>query len=253
MNRAVRGQVPLVAGRSALRQRHAPVQRGCARIIARVRPEDKIQSSDEMEAEVEEFMKAQAEIELGSSGRTQLENVVGADLVDDEQARDLCRRVLAVLRTLQDRRDFTPNEMRLILLIEDPRARDRRNMGIEDDTGVSREEIASAFLDVVDGKIPNDRIALKVLAEEVENWPFLEAEGASAPQQPQEGEDTAARGAWIEGQARPPMGRDKNEKAESIEDLLPDWVGYGAVWGLSLIPVFITISVVALLFFSSLR
>ena len=45
-------------------------------------------------------------------------------------------------------------------------------MQIEED--VSRAEMESALVEVVDGKIPNDRIVLKVLWEEMANWPLLD-------------------------------------------------------------------------------
>lgn len=44
-----------------------------------------------------------------------------------------------------DKRDMTVNEVKLILQIEDPRAKEQRQMGIEDKSGISRDEIALAF------------------------------------------------------------------------------------------------------------
>ena len=42
-------------------------------------------------------------------------------------------------------------------------------------SGVSRDELAQAFSELVEtGDLPKDRIALKVLAQEMENWPFLD-------------------------------------------------------------------------------
>lgn len=41
------------------------------------------------------------------------------------------------------------------------------------DSGVSREDICEALMQVKDGYIPEDRLALQVLALEMENWPFL--------------------------------------------------------------------------------
>ena len=49
------------------------------------------------------------------------------------------------------------------------------------------------------------------------------------------------------------MKRDKNEQAKNVLDLLPDWVGYGALYTLISVPVIITIAVVALLFVTSLK
>ena len=49
------------------------------------------------------------------------------------------------------------------------------------------------------------------------------------------------------------MGRDPNEKPKNLTDMLPDWVGYSAVYAVSLIPIFIGAAVIAILFFNSLR
>ena len=49
------------------------------------------------------------------------------------------------------------------------------------------------------------------------------------------------------------MGRDPNDKPQGIADLLPDWVGYGTLYIISIAPVLIALSVVAVLFFNSLR
>jgi len=41
---------------------------------------------------------------------------------------------------------------------------------------VSREELVNALDEVSKGMIPNDRVALKVLWEEMSQWPDLEAD-----------------------------------------------------------------------------
>ncbi len=59
---------------------------------------------------------------------------------------------------------------------------------------------------------------------------------------------------WRATQARPKMmSRDKNEEPQSILDTLPDWVGYGLLYFVSVIPVLIASSVIAILFFNSLK
>lgn len=52
---------------------------------------------------------------------------------------------------------------------------------------------------------------------------------------------------------RPPIGRDPKEVPSGLADMLPDWVGYGTLYLISIAPVLIAISVVAILFFNSLR
>lgn len=58
---------------------------------------------------------------------------------------------------------------------------------------------------------------------------------------------------WRGDQPRPPVGRDKSEAPQGLTDLLPEWVGYGFLYGLSALPVVIGILVVAVLFFNSLK
>jgi hypothetical protein len=41
--------------------------------------------------------------------------------------------------------------------------------------------------------------------------------------------------------------------SQSLEDMLPDWVGYGALYGISAIPVFIVVATIGILFVSSLK
>ena len=60
---------------------------------------------------------------------------------------------------------------------------------------------------------------------------------------------------WRNTQARPKMmgNRDKTEAPQGIADMLPDWVGYGFLYFVSVIPVLIAGTVIAILFFNSLR
>ena len=59
---------------------------------------------------------------------------------------------------------------------------------------------------------------------------------------------------WRSTQARPKMmGRDKSEAPQGLTDMLPDWVGYGFLYFVSVIPVLIAGTVIAILFFNSLR
>lgn len=47
-------------------------------------------------------------------------------------------------------------------------------MFLQDERGVSRDEMAAALLEVAEGRVPKDRIALRCLFEEISTWPFLE-------------------------------------------------------------------------------
>jgi hypothetical protein len=46
----------------------------------------------------------------------------------------------------------------------------------QDERGVSRDEMAAALLEVAEGRVPKDRLALKCLLEDMSSWPFLDAE-----------------------------------------------------------------------------
>ena len=49
---------------------------------------------------------------------------------------------------------------------------------------MSRDEMASALSDVVEGRVPNDRIALKCVWQEMSAWPFVDQDSeAKSPEQ----------------------------------------------------------------------
>lgn len=49
------------------------------------------------------------------------------------------------------------------------------------------------------------------------------------------------------------MGRDPTEAKEGLADMLPDWVGYGVLYGVSVIPLLIAGGAVFILFINSLQ
>jgi hypothetical protein len=153
-------------GLGGMASRPAPSHRACAL------PYD----DEDIDAKLEDFMKRQAEIESGLAKKAKAEDnqVMGSQEVAEEDARRFCRDIVNVLKLLKNSRDMTVNEVRLTLAIEDPRARDRRKMDMEDASGVSRDEIAAALMDVAEGKIPTDRIALRELHRELMSWPGLD-------------------------------------------------------------------------------
>lgn len=58
---------------------------------------------------------------------------------------------------------------------------------------------------------------------------------------------------WRPNQAVPPVGRDPNEKPKGLADMLPEWVGYSGLYAVTLIPFFILVATVTLLFVTSLK
>jgi hypothetical protein len=52
---------------------------------------------------------------------------------------------------------------------------------------------------------------------------------------------------------RPPIGRDPSDKPQQFTDMLPEWVGYGALYLVSVSPAIIAGSVVLILFLNSVK
>lgn len=264
---AARPQQRSAARPAALQQRQAARQRRCLRVAAA----DSDLTQEELEAQLEAFMRRQAEIESGAAARkAEPGKVLGADEVSEEEAKRMCREVVAVLKRLKQQRDMSLNEVRLTVAIEDPRARERRLMGMEDSSGISRDEMAVALMEVSEGRIPSDRIALRELWREISAWPALDEPTRQLRQRAKpvpEGElDRAtqandltpaaedAAAAWRQqAEVRPPMGRDPREAPRDLADRLPDWVGYGALYLVSIAPVLIAIGAITVLFLNSLR
>ncbi|XP_038998084.1 ycf3-interacting protein 1, chloroplastic-like [Hibiscus syriacus] len=99
---------------------------------------------------------------------------------DDEDFQSV-RQVQRVLELLKKNRDMLFNEVKLTVMIEDPREVERRRLlGIEDPDAPTRDDLVEALEQVNEGKIPTNRVALRMLAEEMINWPNVEVE---APKQ----------------------------------------------------------------------
>jgi hypothetical protein len=45
---------------------------------------------------------------------------------------------------------------------------------LQDSSGISRDEMAVALMEVSEGRIPTDRIALRELCREISQWPALD-------------------------------------------------------------------------------
>jgi len=51
------------------------------------------------------------------------------------------------------------------------------------------------------------------------------------------------------------MGKEarKGDEPQTLTDMLPDWVGYGTLYGISVIPVLLVVGTVLILFYNSLK
>ena len=65
------------------------------------------------------------------------------------------------------------------------------NLGPQDTSGVSRDELAAALMEVSEGRIPKDRIALRELTREMLEWPYADISGDSRTAQ------MASTGGWF--------------------------------------------------------
>ncbi|CAO2197283.1 unnamed protein product [Urochloa humidicola] len=95
------------------------------------------------------------------------------------------REVKRVLELLKKNRDMIFGEVKLTIMIEDPRYIERkRTLGIEDPDEITRDDLADALVEVNEGRIPENRVALQLLAKEMAEWPDLEIEASKGKSKP---------------------------------------------------------------------
>ncbi|XP_071711948.1 ycf3-interacting protein 1, chloroplastic [Rutidosis leptorrhynchoides] len=186
---------------------------------------------------------------------------VDDEFEDDPDPQDLeyVSQIKKVLELLKKNRDMLFSEVKLTVMIEDPREVERKRLiGIDDADTPTREELADILQEVYDGKIPRDRAALQMLAEEMVQWPNLEVEATKKG--PKKSLYAKATDTGIDPQvAAKRLNIDWDSAAEieeedrSDETEVPSLVGYGALYLVTAFPVIIGISVVLILFYNSLQ
>ncbi|KAK4347699.1 hypothetical protein RND71_034038 [Anisodus tanguticus] len=107
------------------------------------------------------------------------------------------------------------------------------------------DNIVSSLLQGKPGKVPKDCIALRMLAEEMTSWPNLEAKATDTGVNPK----TASMRLNLDRDSAAEI----EEADESDDPEVPAAVGYGALYLVSAFPIIIGISVVLILFYSSLQ
>ncbi|RLM92888.1 protein CHLOROPLAST ENHANCING STRESS TOLERANCE, chloroplastic [Panicum miliaceum] len=172
------------------------------------------------------------------------------------------REVKRVLELLKKNRDMTFGEVKLTIMIEDPRDIERkRTLGIEDPDEITRDDLADALVEVNEGRIPENRIALQLLAKEMAEWPDLEVEAPKGKSKPGKSvyakatdtgidPETAAKRLNLDWDSAADI---DGEEEDDDETEVPSAVGYGALYLLTAFPVIIGISVVLILFYNSLQ
>ncbi|KAG6392211.1 hypothetical protein SASPL_146422 [Salvia splendens] len=177
----------------------------------------------------------------------------------DPQALQYVSQIKTVLELLKKNRDMLFNEVKLTVLIEDPRDVERRRLlGIDDENAPTRDELADTLVQVNEGKIPENRLALQMLAEEMLQWPNLEVEvqKKKPPGKSLYAKFTDTGINPVEAAKRLNMDWDSAAEIEDaeIDDVeVPPAVGYGALYLITAFPVIIGISVVLILFYNSLQ
>ncbi|ESQ39542.1 hypothetical protein EUTSA_v10000983mg [Eutrema salsugineum] len=179
--------------------------------------------------------------------------------VDPEDLKYV-NEIKRVLELLRRNRDMIFSEVKLTIMIEDPRELEKRRLlGIEDEDAPSREDLAEALEQVNEGKIPKDRLTLQMLYEEMIRWPNLEVEVSKK----QRGKSLYAKSTDTgidpkEAAKRLNLEWDSAAAIEEadVEDdtgVASKAMGYGALYLVSSFPVIIGISVVLILFYNSLQ
>ncbi|KAF8751351.1 hypothetical protein HU200_012234 [Digitaria exilis] len=204
--------------------------------------------------------------EAGTSETTVADEEDPGPPVSSEQAEaspeDLenIREIKRVLELLEKNRDMTFGEVKLTIMIEDPRDIERkRTLGIEDPDEITRDELADALVEVYEGQIPENRVALQLLAKEMAEWPDLEVEAPKGKSKLGKSVYAKATDTGIDPEAAAKrLNLDWDSAAdidgeEEEETEVPSAVGYGALYLLTAFPVIIGISVVLILFYNSLQ
>ncbi|KAF8030479.1 hypothetical protein BT93_E2808 [Corymbia citriodora subsp. variegata] len=128
-------------------------------------------------ARVRSVGKEEAELRASSSVAEEEEEEEKRSEDEDVDPQDLeyLQQIRRVLELLKKNRDMLFSEVKLTIMIEDPREVERsRLLGIEDPDAPTRDDLVEALEQVNEGKVPDNRLALKMLAEEMLQWPNLE-------------------------------------------------------------------------------
>ncbi|KAG1368356.1 Ycf3-interacting protein 1, chloroplastic [Cocos nucifera] len=146
-------------------------------------------------------------------------------------------------------------------MIEDPRDTERKRLlGIQDPDGITREDLVAAMEDVNEGRIPENRVALRLLAKEMMEWPDLEVETPKKKRSLSKSPYAKATDTGVDPEvAAKRLNIDWDSAAdvepgdENDEIEVPPAVGYSALYLVTALPLLIGLSVVLILFYNSLQ
>ncbi|XP_074581237.1 protein CHLOROPLAST ENHANCING STRESS TOLERANCE, chloroplastic [Curcuma longa] len=199
---------------------------------------------------------------LASVGKEETDVRVSGEDQSDVSPEDLecVREIQRVLELLKKNRDMIFGEVKLTIMIEDPRDVERKRLlGIDDTEDITRDDLVTALEDVNEGRIPKNRVALKLLAKEMTEWPNLEVESLEKGS-PSKSLYAKATDTGVDPQAAKRLNIDwdsavdidpEEEDGDDID--VPPAVGYGALYLVTALPIIIAVSVVLILFYNSLQ
>ena len=178
-----------------------------------------------------------------------------APAVDPEAARiaDMVDEIKDYMKLLYVKREMNFNEVRLTLAIEDPRLADRRERyGIEDESCVSADEKVEALELIDNGGVPTDALVVETLLADFRQWPGL----ASEVRRDRSG---SSRYAEIANQAAGIKTQIEDERRKLLMDdddgdeKDGNPFGFLVLYGVSAVPIFITIAALSIMFVNSLQ
>ncbi|CAL5197297.1 unnamed protein product [Lathyrus oleraceus] len=154
-------------------------------------------------------------------------------------------QIKRVLELLKKNRDMLFGEVKLTIMIEDPRDVERKRLlGIEDLDGPTRDDLVTALEEVNEGKIPKDKVVLQMLAEEMNAWPNLEVE--IKKKKPKKSLYAKTTDTGIDPKVVAKRLNIDWDVAAEIEDVdtddeteVPSVLGYGALYLVSAFPIII--------------
>ncbi|KAG6480575.1 hypothetical protein ZIOFF_057159 [Zingiber officinale] len=256
---------------------------------------------------------------LASVGKEETDVRVSEEDQSDVSPEDLecVQEIQRVLELLKKNRDMIFGEVKLTIMIEDPRDVERKRLlGIDDAEDITRDDLVTALEDVCasaqldlspnyqyasllnllwlnsqelmclplwfawllgeteywdntsaykqvvnEGRIPKNRVALKLLAKEMTEWPNLEVESLEKGR-PRKSLYAKATDTGVDPQAAKRLNIDwdsavdidpEDEDGDGDDIDVPPAVGYGALYLVTALPVIIAVSVVLILFYNSLQ
>lgn len=147
--------------------------------------------------------------------------------ISDAEAKKMCKSVMKNVRLLMDKRDLTAKEIQLTVGMENS-----RGDPLTDELqryGRNRDGLEFALKNVMAGSVPKDKVALKLLVQELDGWPDI-----SQPLEEQQKQARMSQYSNIEG-IDPSIMKTASEAQESLKDS----AGWIPLYLVSAVPIFI--------------